>query len=550
MPSICRGWTAFAASIMVLLCGAASALTVTVESVTEDTCDGTVSTNVLISGFAQDETVSSFGIDITFDTSILTFQSAERGTAVAEWGFFGANVIAPGTVRIGGARLTGPRITADTDLFLLNFARTCPSGNCNTSLDITNINPPAGANGVDGVIACGQTSEGEGGAEGEGVADGEGTPDGEGAVEGVAEGEGEGVAEGSVEGTPEGTPEGSPEGSVEGSTEGSEEGSPEGSADGEGEPPVDNPPVAVCQNITVNLPSTGFALVTAAQIDGGSTDDNGIVSRQISKTSFLCSDLGENQVTLTVRDAANQTSTCTAIVTVRDQEGPIVACKDFATTLNENGRATIQVSDVDNNSRDACGVASKVLSKTEFTCADVGPNVVTLTVTDNNGNVGTCEATVTIADIIFACAEVPTYTLAVQTQGNGTVTVQTPPNAEDGVSYVEGTQVTITAQPADGFTFSGWQGDTGGATLGNNSITVAMTQDRALTAVFEEGGTGGGDNPFGCHCVAFEGEDGSTGCTFVGLDKNGIKNRLGEFFLAGLTVMVLLLMSAYQKRFW
>jgi hypothetical protein len=294
-------------------------------------------------------------------------------------------------------------------------------------------------------------------------------------------------------------------------------------------------------------------LLTAAQVDGGSTDDHGIVSRFISKTSFFCNNVGENEVVLTVRDASNQISTCTAIVTIRDTLPPIAECKNFSTTLDENGRATIAVADVDNNSRDACGVASKVLSKTEFTCTDVGENVVTLTVTDNNGNVSSCEATVNVQDVVFACVSVPAYTLSVLTEGNGTATVETAPNASDGISYIEGTEVSIRATPAEGWVLKQWQGDIQNANPTAEVITVSMVQDRNITAVFEERSAGGGPDygPFGCRCVAFEGEDGSTGCRFVGLDGDkGLKHFLGEFFLAGLTVMVLLLMSAYQKRFW
>lgn len=54
---------------------------------------------------------------------------------------------------------------------------------------------------------------------------------------------------------------------------------------------------------------------------------------------------------------------------------------------------------------DNCGSATTIsLSQTLFTCDDLGANVVTVTVTDGNGNVGTCASTVTITDPLFACA--------------------------------------------------------------------------------------------------------------------------------------------------
>ncbi|MDN3633866.1 hypothetical protein QWY85_04295, partial [Neolewinella lacunae] len=50
---------------------------------------------------------------------------------------------------------------------------------------------------------------------------------------------------------------------------------------------------------------------------------------------------------------------------------------------------------VDGGSSDACGIATYAVSQADFTCANVGPNEVTLTVTDVNGNSSTCTATVT-----------------------------------------------------------------------------------------------------------------------------------------------------------
>jgi len=53
---------------------------------------------------------------------------------------------------------------------------------------------------------------------------------------------------------------------------------------------------------------------------------------------------------------------------------------------------------------DNCGTATTIeLSQTLFTCDDRGANIVTVTVTDGNGNVGTCTPTVTITDPLNVC---------------------------------------------------------------------------------------------------------------------------------------------------
>ncbi len=73
-------------------------------------------------------------------------------------------------------------------------------------------------------------------------------------------------------------------------------------------------------------------------------------------------------------------------------------------------------------------------------------------------------------------AQVPQYALTVTIQGQGTVT----PN---GGSYAEGTEVTVTAQPAEGWVFSGWSGDLSG---GQSAGTVTMDGDKSVTAQFTE----------------------------------------------------------------
>ena len=82
-------------------------------------------------------------------------------------------------------------------------------------------------------------------------------------------------------------------------------------------------PTAVCSNIDVNLDlNTGIANITAAQIDGGSFDNCGIASMAIDVTTFDCSDLGANNVILTVTDNYGNTGICTATVTVHYANTP------------------------------------------------------------------------------------------------------------------------------------------------------------------------------------------------------------------------------------
>ena len=82
-------------------------------------------------------------------------------------------------------------------------------------------------------------------------------------------------------------------------------------------------PTAVCQDITVSLDAAGNASINATQIDNGSTDNAlPCLNLSIDISSFNCSDIGDNTVTLTAVDAAGNTDQCTSTVTVEDNLPP------------------------------------------------------------------------------------------------------------------------------------------------------------------------------------------------------------------------------------
>ncbi|MDW8849359.1 gliding motility-associated C-terminal domain-containing protein [Flavobacterium sp. MMLR14_040] len=80
-------------------------------------------------------------------------------------------------------------------------------------------------------------------------------------------------------------------------------------------------PVAQAQDITVELDEAGNVSVTANQVNNGSSDNCGIDTVTLSKTSFDCTNVGANTVVLTVVDKSGNTATATAKVTVVNKSG-------------------------------------------------------------------------------------------------------------------------------------------------------------------------------------------------------------------------------------
>ncbi|MFK7950751.1 MAG: HYR domain-containing protein [Saprospiraceae bacterium] len=161
------------------------------------------------------------------------------------------------------------------------------------------------------------------------------------------------------------------------------------------------PPTAICQNATIYLDANGNASITTADINDGSTDNCSIASMSLDKTNFSCNDLGLNSVTLTVTDGSGNSSTCTGIVNVKNNNPPTAICQNIDVYLDASGNASIVAADIDNGSTAICNSTLAIsINKTDFTCVDLGQNTVALTVVDNDGNTSTCNGIVTVHDTI------------------------------------------------------------------------------------------------------------------------------------------------------
>src|SRR5207237_334948 len=114
-------------------------------------------------------------------------------------------------------------------------------------------------------------------------------------------------------------------------------------------------------------------------------------------------------------------ATCNATVTVIDSTIPDAKCKPYTLVLDGTGNGSITPANVDDGSSDACGIKSMTVSPNTFTCANAGPNTVTLTVTDNNNNVATCTATVTVVDNTLPTAKCKAATVVLDASGQATV---------------------------------------------------------------------------------------------------------------------------------
>ncbi|MCI4648379.1 T9SS type A sorting domain-containing protein [Phaeodactylibacter sp.] len=158
-------------------------------------------------------------------------------------------------------------------------------------------------------------------------------------------------------------------------------------------------PMAVCENITVQLDASGNANITPADIGSASTAECGLQSEMLSDDSFECVDEGTVMVTYTIMDVNGDTHSCTAEVTVEDNIAPGAACLSPTVELGPDGTYTLQESDVFDafGSSDNCSTESIDFESTTYTCDDTGMQFdVLVTVEDGSGNSDQCTAQILV----------------------------------------------------------------------------------------------------------------------------------------------------------
>ncbi len=200
-------------------------------------------------------------------------------------------------------------------------------------------------------------------------------------------------------------------------------------------------PEARCQDITVSLDANGNRTVMGVELDDAlspSSDNCGVTQWQIrpappggspwfDSMTFDCSDQGDNDVQFRVLDAGGNASNppvCLAKITVVDDLPPVAQCQDITVELdlpagpspnntNVYPASTHGSPFIDNGSEDNCkmplvnyrlrkgtsGPFGGVGAPLNFTCAELGPNLVELRVGDGNGNPNFCTATVWVNDV-------------------------------------------------------------------------------------------------------------------------------------------------------
>ena len=117
-------------------------------------------------------------------------------------------------------------------------------------------------------------------------------------------------------------------------------------------------------------------------------------------------DVGDYDITYTVIDEANNTTTLTYTLSVLENIPPVAMTMDITVALDLNGDATVNAEDLDDGSTDNCSALTFEImdgglwvSSVDYNCADIGANLIDFRALDANGNISaTQSATINIED--------------------------------------------------------------------------------------------------------------------------------------------------------
>ena len=170
-----------------------------------------------------------------------------------------------------------------------------------------------------------------------------------------------------------------------------------------------------------------------------------------------------NTVTLTVTDNNSNVSICPSQVSVEDNVLPECVAQDIIVQLDASGQAIIDVTSIDNGSSDACGILSRTIDVTDFDCTNIGMNTVTLTVTDNNNNVSTCESEVSVEDNVLPECVAQDITVQLDASGQTVIDVMSIDNGSSDACGILTRTIDLT--------------DFDCTNIGMNTVTLTVTDN-------------------------------------------------------------------------
>jgi hypothetical protein len=153
-------------------------------------------------------------------------------------------------------------------------------------------------------------------------------------------------------------------------------------------------PVAKCTNVS-SPTDPGLCSAAEVSVDDGSYDPDGVIASHTQAPPGPYG-LGETPVDLTVLDNEGLTDTCSAVITITDQESPQLVCPEATIECDTAGgtRSAFEAPHADN----CPGLDAPSCTPASGSFLGLGITPITCTIQDVAGNISTCNGGITVVD--------------------------------------------------------------------------------------------------------------------------------------------------------
>ncbi len=148
--------------------------------------------------------------------------------------------------------------------------------------------------------------------------------------------------------------------------------------------------------VHLSLDADGNTTLDIDDIDTTPFSDCSAITYTFGQSDFTCADLGLNDISITANFGSGLSTASSINLYIEDNDGPEIDITPVTVTLDESQTASIVTADVATVEDNCTTVPTISLSKSQFSCSDVGENTITITATDDAGNETQEEVVVTV----------------------------------------------------------------------------------------------------------------------------------------------------------
>ena len=199
---------------------------------------------------------------------------------------------------------------------------------------------------------------------------------------------------------------------------------------------VDNiAPWGVASDVTLYLDSSGTVPFDTAEVYQA-FNDNCEATFNFTPQVFDCGDVGAHLSAVSGTDVAGNSTSIDFIINVKDSLLPWISLFTDTVELSPSGQGSLDTAAVIDYIRDNCGIQTIVFSDLDFSTANLGLNVISVAIRDQNNNEAVALTDIWVIDVIPPNVKAKDLVLPLNALGLADITVsQVDDGSTDNIGF-------------------------------------------------------------------------------------------------------------------